>query len=92
MATTKTTDANGTTVWFEGKSRLSDYGVPGSPTFTEIEDITITSIELEDGTYFEGDEITPELHDYYIDLADGLDWDTDDDGYDDYLDSKHDRD
>ena len=96
MATTKTTDANGTTVCFEGKGQLEDYGVPGSPTWLEIDDITITSIELEDGTFFEGDDITPELHDKYIGLADGLEWDTedenDDDGYDDYLDSKRDRD
>lgn len=75
---------------------MSDYGVPGSPIFLEIDDITITAIELEDGTMFEGADITPEMHDSYIGLADGLNWDTDDenddDGYDDYLDSKLDRD
>lgn len=34
------------TVWFTATHYTSDYGVPGSPTFDEFEDIEIASIEI----------------------------------------------
>lgn len=94
MATATFTDENNTTIVFTGKGQMTDYGVPGSPSWWEIDDVSIESIELEDGTLFTGKEITAEMHDKYIGFADGIDWDQeeyegpddDDRDYDNYND------
>lgn len=38
-------------VWLEGRAVRCDYGVPGSPMWTEIEDVGIVSIEVNGVSY-----------------------------------------
>lgn len=61
------------TVNFTGRRVPSDYGVPGSPTWNDIEDIEITSIEIL-GVNVSLDALPANLQTALFELKDEVEW------------------
>lgn len=61
------------TVDFSGRNVLSDYGVPGSPIFCDIEDVEITGLAIL-GIAVDPRTLSRQLHDRLIQLADDVEW------------------
>lgn len=62
------------TVIFKGRPVQSDYGVPGSPTFTEIDDIEVQTLEIL-GHDVSFQELPNTLQASILALADDLEFD-----------------
>ena len=64
------------TVSFRGRSVRSDYGVPGSPVWFEIEDIEIDQLEIL-GVTVDPKVLPQKLQQELLDLNQGLEWSID---------------
>lgn len=63
------------TVIFSGTAVRSDYGVPGSPVWEEIDDIEIQSLEIL-GIEVDPGDLPKSLQTAIIELSDELEWES----------------
>ncbi|MGQ0565615.1 MAG: hypothetical protein ACT4OK_11160 [Gemmobacter sp.] len=61
------------TVALRARSVLSDYGVPGSPVFSDIEDVEIDSLSIF-GVAVDPNVPPKDLQDHLLGLADDVEW------------------
>lgn len=63
------------TVIFSGTAVRSDYGVPGSPVWEEIEDVEIDALEIL-GVEIDHKILPPNLIQEILNLSDELEWES----------------